>query len=175
MDRHNVAEQEVWAAWKEMEQHSNDDFRGDIRNPLPEDLNWVKCSFDGGDASRLWIISSDDWRSLNESDFRLPGAVAGLNRPKADANFVRHRTKIVQIADAITRGGSVDSRLIAVTNCLDAGPVTFIEGNHRAVAYHALNQLGHCEIYLGIHPSIQSYCWARKSFEVGRTAFRDAC
>lgn len=72
---------EVWTHWKKVEKISDSDinWRRDIRDLLPTDLKWFLVELEEKDIPKIYIISSDDWRSLTPS-FKLLDAVDALSK-----------------------------------------------------------------------------------------------
>jgi len=160
-----VSESDVWQHWKQVESFNDDNFRSDIRDPLPKDLKWFLAEVENADLDRLYIISSGDWSDISDGTYRVRNVVNNLNQQSTNLNTQRIIADIRKKMEFLDGGGELDTRLIAVTNLQDlSGPFTFIEGNRRSVTFFARNAIVGCHIYIGVSSEIISYGWARKSF-----------
>jgi len=158
-----VEQKEVWDHWKKIEGFSNDNFRTDIRNPLPTDPKWHLSLLESIDIEKLYIISSDDWRDVSKNTFLVKNVAENLETDSLNKDTIRIINNIKEKINFIKRGGIFDTRLIIVTDNL-GGPYTIIEGNKRAVALLSCNLLTEKEIYLGISNNICNYVWARHTY-----------
>lgn len=159
-----VNQDEVWNHWKIVEGFTTDDFRSDIRNPLPNDLDWVLAIVQKEDIDSLFIISSDDWKQerLCEPDFKLTTAIANYsNTRSSNGKYNDIRTKELLLS---SDQKTLDTKLILVSPNKE-GPFTIIEGNKRAIALGKLQKIVGLEFFFGISPAIKDYLWARYSHE----------
>jgi hypothetical protein len=157
-----IEQNKVWDHWKKVEKFSDDNFRSDIRNPLPSDLMWFQAKIEDIDLEKIYIISSDDWKldKLCEPDFRLISAIISYQvstHNVAKYGDIRRKEFILK-----NNLNIIDTKLIIVAPC-KAGPFTIIEGNKRAVALGSIGKIVDIEIFLGISSGITDYCWARYS------------
>jgi hypothetical protein len=162
---YDVTQSEVWNHWKKIENFTDDNFRTDIRDPLPNDLTWHIAEVEWQDFDRMFIISSGDWTDISGGTFRLAEVASRFDLPTADNHTKRISDDIRRKIKYLKSGGQLDSRLIAVTNSskLD-GPITFIEGNRRSVTFAVCQKLVGLNIYVGVSPKINDYPWAKASF-----------
>lgn len=110
------------------------------------------------DIEKIFIISSDDWRSITKT-FRLLDTVKSLNSAKND-DKVKNILAKKEIYQRDING--LDRKFILVSPSVN-GNFTIIEGNKRAVALLSMNKLVGNQIYLGISSKIKNYWWARYS------------
>lgn len=160
----SIQQKDVWNHWKAVEGFASDDFRSDIRNPLPADSDWVSAVVEKGDIDSLFIISSDDWRQegLCSSDFKLTTAITNYsNTQSSNGKYGNIRAKELLL---ISNQNTLDTKLILVSSSKE-GPFTLIEGNKRAIALGKLGRLVGLKIFCGISPSIKDYLWVRYSHE----------
>ena len=54
-----------------VENIADPNFRGDIRDPLPTDLNWYLAEIQKSDVDSMFILSSDDWANVSGGSFRV--------------------------------------------------------------------------------------------------------
>lgn len=158
-----VLQSDVWEHWKKVEKFEKDNFRNDIRGPLPKDLDWYLAEIEEDDLNRLYIISSDDWSDISRGTFRVLEVVNRLydNTENQDTN--RISLNIKSKLDFISSGGELDTFLIAVTDKIDmSGPITFIEGNRRSIAFCSIRKIVGNQIYIGVSSDVTKYIWARK-------------
>lgn len=151
-----VDETEVLDHWKQVEGFSSDDFRTDIRDPLPNDMNWYIAEIESEDIENIFIISSTDWLNVSPT-YRLAEVVDTLSSGKIDEkipNILEKRELYRKNID------SLDRLFIYVAPNLN-GNYTIIEGNKRSVALQDLNLLVRNKIYLGLSEGISGYWWAR--------------
>lgn len=157
-----INQDEILNHWKRVENFSNNDFRSDIRDPLPNDLQWYVASIETLDIGKIFIISSDDWRGdhLCVPNFKLLTAISNykvsLNNTEKYDNI---RKKEIIFKNDLN---GIDTKLIFVAPSKN-GPFTIIEGNKRAIALGCLGGLTSLEIFLGVSSEIKKYCWARYS------------
>lgn len=157
-----VQQGEVWYHWRSVEGFTDDNFRSDIRDPLPDDLIWYLSYLELPDIHKVYIISSDDWRTdkLCVSDFKLITAIS--NYQLSSINIGKYgdiKQKEVTLKNSLD---NIDTKLIFVAANKE-GPYTIIEGNRRAIALGSIGKLKMLEIYLGISSRINNYLWARYS------------
>ncbi|MDO8460225.1 MAG: hypothetical protein Q7S74_03895 [Nanoarchaeota archaeon] len=160
----NVTGDEVWNHWKAVENFQSDDFRSDIRNPLPSDTEWYLAMIEPADVQNLHIISSGDWKEISEGTFLVEKVVKNLDNNSTDENTIRISKDIKSKVDFLESGENLDTRLVLVSNNTE-NPFTIIEGNRRSVAFLLLGQLVGKEVYLGMSNSMNSYVWAKHSYE----------
>jgi len=155
-----VQQEEVWSHWKKVERIPETDvmWRGDIRDPLPKNIKWFLAEIEEEDIEKIFIISSDDWKSITKT-FRLLDTVKSLNSIKDDDKVknILAKKKIYQ-RDI----DGLDRKFILVSPSVN-GNFTIIEGNKRAVALLSMNKLIGNQIYLGVSSKIRNYGWARYS------------
>ncbi len=152
----------VWDHWKETEGFSNDNFRSDIRNPLPGDLKWYLACLEISDIEKMNIISSADWRDdrLCVPDFKL---LTAMSNYKTSVNTLGKYDDIRKKERFLKNDlSAMDTRLIIVAPDIK-GPFTIIEGCRRAIALSSLGKLSGLEIFIGISPGIKDYKWTRYS------------
>ncbi len=160
----NVSQDEVWNHWKTVEGFTTDNFRSDIRDPLPTNLDWALAVVEKGDINSLFVISSDDWKQegLCSSDFKLTTAITNYsNTQSSNGKYGDIRAKELLFT---SNQSALDTKLILVSSSKE-GPFTIIEGNKRAIALGKVERLIGLEIFCGISPSIKDYLWARYSRE----------
>lgn len=159
-----VNQDEVWNHWKSVESFTTDDFRSDIRNPLPDDLDWVLAIVEKEDVDSFFIISSDDWKQerLCGPDFKLTTAITNYsNTPSSNGKYGDIRAKELLLS---SDQNALDTKLILVSPS-KKGPYTIIEGNKRAIALGKLQKIVGLEFFFGTSPSIKDYLWARYSHD----------
>ncbi len=158
---HKVSQSEVFNHWEKVENISIAQ-RTDVVFPLVaySDLKWSLARLEGADLDKLYVISSDDWKTdgLCIPDFKLVTAINNYQKStKSDGKFADIKAK----EDIFVSNPSVlDTKFIFVA--IDQnGPFTLIEGNKRSVALGSLGKLTDFEVYLGISPAIKNYVWSR--------------
>ena len=159
-----VSQDDVLNHWKSVEGFTTDDFRSDIRDPLPTDLDWALAVVEESDVDLLFVISSDDWRKegLCIPNFKLATVVANYSRTSSpDGKYADIRVKEMLFASDLK---ALDTKLFLVAPSIN-GPFTLIEGNKRAIALSKLGKLVGLETFCGISPEIKGYHWARCSQE----------
>lgn len=162
-----VLPQNVWDHWKKIENHSELNFRSDIRDPLPENLTWHLAEIEEKDLNQLFIISSSDWTDISGGTFRVIDIVNRFNLPSDNLDTQRITKDIRKKIEFLKCGNELDTKLISVTNSPNlSGPFTLIEGNRRSIALSLLNTIVGCQIFLGVSPEIINYNWAKKSFSI---------
>ena len=131
-----VSQDEVWDHWMAVENTTDANFRGDIRSPLPNDLNWYLAEVQKSDIDSMFILSSGDWYNMSGGSFRVNDVVSRFDLDLEDQDSVRIMEDIRSKIAFLESGKLLDSKLIAVTHdsALN-GPFTFIEGNRRSVAF----------------------------------------
>lgn len=161
----SVTQDDVWQHWMRVENFSKPNFRGDIRDPLPNDLSWSLAEIEEHDASSMFIISSGDWTDISGGTFRVLDVASRLNAQSDNADTRRLASDIKKKCDHLSKGGELDSKLIAVTHDTALnGPITFIEGNRRSVAFTVNKSLIGKLIFVGASPSIVTYKWAQMTY-----------
>ncbi len=167
----SVTQDEVWDHWFRTENYGCykpltgeslkqeiENWRSDIKSPLPSDTRWHEAVIEQADVSRLFIISSDDWADISGYTFLVSFVAENLN-----AAFSNKGSDIKKKLSFLESGGALDTRLILVSDKV-SGPFTVIEGNRRAVALLCLNKLVETRIYLGISRGITDYVWSRYAY-----------
>jgi len=157
-----VQQEEVWNHWKKVERIPETDvmWRGDIRNYLPRNMKWFLAEIEEQDIEKIFVISSDDWKTITET-FRLLDTVKSLDTIKDD-DMVKNILAKKKIYQHDIDG--LDRKFILVSPSVN-GNFTIIEGNKRALALLSMNRLVGNQIYLGISSKIKNYVWARYSFK----------
>ncbi len=158
---------EVFSHWGKVENiNISQGDRSDIVTPLLSyiDLQWTLVRLEDEDLSKIYIISSDDWKDdgLCIPDFKLVSAINNYQKStKLEGKFADIKAK----EDIFASGSSVlDTRLILVAMDKD-GPFTIIEGNKRSVALGNLGKLVDLEVCVGISSAIKNYVWSRHAYE----------
>lgn len=151
---------EVWNHWKKVEKIHDGvvDWRWDIRSPLPNNLQWFLTEIEEKDLPKIYIISSDDWKTLTQS-FRFLEVVDALEKNVNDEKIIDIKAKRAIYQRDIN---GLDRKLVLVCPTTE-GNFTIIEGNKRAVALQSIGKLVGTQIYLGVSSQIQNYKWARYS------------
>jgi len=157
-----VNQDEVWTHWKKVENFNNDNFRSDIRDPLPLDLNWYLSILESTDINKIYVISSDDWKNefLCVPDFKLLTALS--NYKLFNYNIGKYKNICEKEALFKNDKNVLDKKFIIVAPKQD-GPFTVIEGNKRMIALANLGVLSDIEVFLGLSSRINDYKWARYS------------
>ena len=162
---HKVTENVVWDHWKMVEGFHESDFRSDIRDPLPMNIEWFLVRIEHSDIQKLYVISSDDWGELSRTNYLVESVAKNINiinSPNKDT--LRIQSDIIEKIKLLKSGATLDTKLILVTDDYD-GLFTIIEGNRRAVAFLLTNQLVGIEVYLGITKDISKYHWSRYTYK----------
>jgi len=147
---------EVVAHWRDVEQWRVPISRTDILDPLPDDIRWHEAELQTADLDKIFIISSDDWRTITDS-FRVNDTVDILDSGLQDDKITiinRYRACFEKKLNSKYR------RLILVSPSFE-GNFTIIEGNKRAVALSSINELRGTHVFLGVSSEIEHYVWAR--------------
>lgn len=160
----DVKQDEVWNHWKTVEGFTTDDFRSDIRNPIPSDTKWFLAMIEQVDFQYLYIISSDDWKEISEGTFLVEKVTKNLDSNSANENTIRISNDIKSKENFLRSGKLFDTKLILVSDNAES-LFTIIEGNRRSVALLSVGKLVGREVYLGMSNSMKSYVWARYSHE----------
>ena len=160
-----VDQGEVFSHWEKVEKITITQ-RIDIVFPLITytSLKWYKATIDDEDISKIYIISSDDWRvdGLCQKDFKLTSAIAAYKQNTKSSGKYADIQKKQQIYESDING--LDTKLVIVSPN-QIGPFTIIEGNKRSVALLSANKFIGLNIYLGLSPYIRNYVWARYSYQ----------
>lgn len=172
----SVAQDEVWDHWFRTENYARhesltgeslrqaiENWRSDIKQPLPSDIRWHEAVLEQTDVSRLFIISSDDWSDISRRTFLVSSVAESLNETFSNEDSLRISSDIKRKLCFLESGGTLDTKLILVSDKV-VGPFTIIEGNRRAVALRCLNRLAGTRIYLGISRGITDYGWSRYAY-----------
>ena len=172
----SVTQDEVWDHWFRTENYGRykpltgeslkqeiEDWRSDIKSPLPSDTRWHEAVIEQADVSRLFIISSDDWADISGHTFLVSSVAANLDAAFSNEDSLRISSNVKKKLSFLESGGTLDARLILVSDKV-SGPFTVIEGNRRAVALLCLNKLVGTKIYLGISRGITNYVWSRYAY-----------
>jgi hypothetical protein len=153
------SQEEVWRHWNKIEKHESvNTWRWDIKSPIPLDIKWYVAEIEERDVNNIYIISSDDWKTITKS-FKLLEVVDALNKGIYDDKITNILEKKVIYQKDID---GLDRTFVFVSPSVD-GNFTILEGNKRAVALQSLNKLVGNHIYLGISRKIEQYLWARYS------------
>ena len=139
--------------------------RSDIVSPLLSyaDLQWNLLSLEDGDLNKIYIISSDDWKTdrICAPNFKLTTAISNYRvSNKSQGKFADIAAKEQAF---ISNFDALDTKLILVAMDQD-GPFTLIEGNRRSVALGNLGRLVGLEVFLGTSLAIKNYVWSRYAF-----------
>ena len=140
-------------------------WRSDIKSPLPRDIAWYEAEVEEGDINLLYIISSDDWSDISKKSFLVTTVSGFLHSIHTNNDSIRIAENIREKIRFLESGGSFDTKFIGVSENYTS-PFTLLEGNRRAVALCRLNRLVGVRIYLGISQAIKSYLWVRYTYEV---------
>lgn len=121
---------------------------------LPSGMQWHAARFESGDDEKLYVIGSGDWEKTYGS-YRVID-IARQSQEGDDAH--NHRARIRGFIETLNSGGQI-AEVVAVA-AKEQGPYVLIDGNHRAIALVAKNQLRGQNIFLGIHRDIdQHFQW----------------
>ena len=156
-----VHQSEVFSHWEKVEKISIWN-RQDIVFPLVAygDLIWSLAVIEDTDVEKIYICSSDDWKTdgLCNPNFKLTTAIA--NYKKSD--FSQGKYADIKAKEEIFSGNisGLDTKLILVGDS-QTGCFTLIEGCKRSVALGSLNKLIGLEVYIGVSPAIKNYVWSR--------------
>lgn len=156
-----VTQSEVISHWEKVEKCTIY-ARADIVFPFLayNNLVWNTAQIEQGDLNKIFIISSDDWKTdgVCVPDFKLTTAIVNYNNSlKSSGKFldIKNKEKI------FTSGNNfLDTKMILVANN-PIGPYTIIEGNKRSIALGSLNKLVGINIFIGISEAIRGYIWSR--------------
>ena len=160
-----VTQDEVWEHWQRVENHASPDFRRDIRDAMPSDLQWTLCEVEQHDVDRLFIISSEDWSDISGGSFRAADVEARLDLPTKQQDTLRIANSIRGTINYLKSGGQLDSQLIAITdNPSLLGPFTLMEGNHRCVAFIRCGILTGRSFFVGYSPATTACLWTRHTY-----------
>lgn len=156
-----VNQSEVFSHWEKVERISIWN-RQDIVFPLVAygDLIWSLAVIEDADIEKIYICSSDDWKTdgLCIPNFKLTTAIE--NYKKSDLSQRKYadiKAKEEIFSENIS---GLDTRLILVGDGQN-GCFTLIEGCKRSVALGSLNKLVGLEVYIGISSAIKNYVWSR--------------
>ena len=172
----SVTQDEVWDHWFRIENYGRyksltgesleqeiENWRSDIKCPLPSDTCWHEAVIEQIDVSHLFIISSDDWADISRHTFLVSSVAENLNAAFSNKDSLRISTDIKNKLSFLESGSALDTRLILVSDKIP-GPFTVIEGNRRAAALLRWNKLVGTTIYLGISGGITGYFWSRYAY-----------
>lgn len=172
----SVTQDKVWDHWFRIENYGCskslmgeslkrgiEDWRSDIKSPLPSDIRWHEAVIEQADVSHLFIISSDDWADISRRTFLLRSVAENLNDAFSNKDSLRISSDVQKKLSFLESGGTLDTKLVLVSDKV-SGPFTVIEGNRRAVALLCLNKLVGTRIYLGISRGIRDYVWSRYAY-----------
>ena len=156
-----VNQSEVFSHWEKVEKISILS-RQDIVFPLVAygDLIWSLAVIEDSDIDKVFICSSDDWKTdgLCDPNFKLITAIK--NYKKSDFRQGKY-VDIKAKEEIFSRNISgLDTKLILVGDS-QTGCFTLIEGCKRSVALGSLNKLIGLEVYIGVSPAIKNYVWSR--------------
>jgi len=160
-----IAGDEVWEIWRQVEGHSSLLFRTDIRDCLPNNLIWHLCEVQEEDIDRFYIISSDDWADISEGSFLVANVTRRIDLPSSNQDTQRIAQDIARKIAYMRSGGQLDTRLIVITDSTSLyGPFTLIEGNKRAVAFTRMNVFVGSSVFVGYSPCVVDCIWARHTY-----------
>ena len=157
----NITQREVFSHWETVEKISIWN-RQDIVFPLVAygDLIWSLAVIEDTDIEKIYICSSNDWKTdgLCSPDFKLTTAIK--NYKKSDFSQGKY-ADIKAKEEIFSRDISgLDTKLILVGDSQN-GCFTLIEGCKRSVALGSLNELIGLEVYIGVSSAIKNYVWSR--------------
>lgn len=171
-----VEQFQVWNHWFKIENPNIDNsftgdtleskienWRKDIKKPLPRNISWWEAEIEDRDIIGLYIISSDDWSDISQGSFLVRIVSENLHSNYTNCDSIRLSEDIKKKVSFLKSGSTFDTKFIAVSDSC-SGPVTFMEGNRRAVALCYLKRLADVTIYLGITEQITNYQWARHTY-----------
>jgi len=147
---------EVVDHWRDVEQWKVPISRTDILDPLPDDIRWYEAEIQLSDIDKLFIISSDDWRTITDS-FRVNNTADALDSGMQDDKI----TKINRYRACFEKTLNSNYRRLIIVSPSFEGNFTILEGNKRAVALRSINQLRGTPVFLGVSSGIEHYVWAR--------------
>ena len=156
-----VNQSEVFSHWEKVEKISIAN-RADIVFPLVAygDLVWNLAVVEDTDIEKIYICSSDDWKTdgLCVPDFKLTTAIENYQK----SNFSEGKYADIKAKEDIFSKNisGLDTKLILVGEN-QTGPFTLIEGCKRSVALGSLKKLVGLEVYVGSSPAIRNYIWSR--------------
>jgi len=162
-----VAEAEVFNLWRNLEGRSAD------QSPQPTILNssfpaavvWHRVQLESADLHRIRIIPANDLGILSSQTYRLSDArdyyVEHFERGTYDPEHPYHTQRLTRLLSWEERR----SIPIVLVSDILLGPLTIIDGNHRAILLAAAGELEGAPAYVGVHVEIRQYSWARQSFE----------
>jgi len=170
------SKEDVYGHWNQVDSFKNclhaASWRKRIWSPLPTNTRWFNSEIEVKDLERIFIISSDEWSSLDRS-FKLI-SVAERFEKKVDSDIA---CRILDLVDRFKEDAvSLDRKLTMVSASLK-GNFTIIDGNKRAVALHKIGKLAGNRVYLGISANITEYRWAKQAMhsqDTGGNLCRDA-
>lgn len=156
-----VSQSEVFSHWEKVEKISIGQ-RIDIVFPLVaySDIEWSLAKLEEIDIDRIYIISSDDWKSedLCLPDFKFTTALKNYREQTIQTGKyadIRAKEEVYSSNPSV-----LNTKLIFVSADF-MGPYTIIEGNKRAIALGNLRRLNNLEVYIGISKAIGGYVWSR--------------
>lgn len=159
-----VAQSEVFNHWEKVEKISITQ-RADVVFPLVaySDVSWQLVEIEKDDIIKIYIISSDDWKSEGVCipDFKLLTAITNYGNQTISKSKYENIKAKETIFSSNPKG--LDTKLILVAPGIE-GPFSIIEGNHRSIALGSLNMLEGLEVYLGTSAAITNYIWSRHNF-----------
>ena len=150
-----IKQDEVWKHWKNVEGWVDDNFRSDIRDKLPDNLQWYISILETFDIGKTFIISSNDWRDNDRlciPDFKLLTAMSNYQVSlNTTSKYGDIRKKELVLKNNLM---GIDTKLFLIAP-MQTGPFTIIEGNRRAIALGNLGKLNKLEIFLGVSSQIK--------------------
>lgn len=159
----SVSQHEVFDHWSRIENiNISQGDRSDIVSPLLSyaDLRWNLLGLEDKDLNKIYIISSDDWKTdgVCTPNFKLTTAISNYRGSnKSQGKFADIAAKEQAF---LSNSNAMDTKLLLVSTDQD-GPFTLIEGNKRSVALGSLERLVGLEVFLGASPAIKNYVWSR--------------
>src|SRR3989344_5136123 len=156
-----VSQGYVFNHWEKVEKISIYN-RSDIILPIIayNNLIWNLCEIEEKDISKIFICSTDDWKTdgLCIPDFKLITAIDNYHkRFFNEGKYANIKQKESIFSKNIH---ALDTKLILVSSS-NTGPYTIIEGCKRSVALGSLNKLTKLQVFVGISKFIKNYVWAR--------------
>jgi hypothetical protein len=157
---------EVFGHWRALERCPEPaPLRPDILNSTyPWVTPWFQATLDEFDLPRLFLLPVHDFGPFSQMTWQLPGAAEYYARHfDAGTYDPEHPYNASKIQRLLEWPGRHESRLIIVSGSR-AGPLTILDGNHRAILLAHENRLIGAIVYVGLHPAIREFSWAQYSY-----------
>jgi hypothetical protein len=156
-----VPEQSVYDYWALHDKRDNDSrLRPDITGSnlnYPQGITWYSAEIDDSDIEKLYVISTGDFKIISGGTWLV--LQCALNYPRG----IGEQHHLDRINRLLVKPGGFDPRIITVSNSAD-GPLTIIEGNHRAMIMQNRNILIGQYCFLGLHKDMRNYSHLRKAY-----------